>query len=136
MRGNINCIVLIDDDHANNFSNKRLIDRSGVCDMVKVYDNGENALIYLHEESLKGKESPEIIFIDIKILTIKRLEFLEAFKGLNFRNKDKVFIVGLTNSPYSSELKRSIGTGCNLIVHKPLILGTLKGIVRQYKNKR
>ena len=136
MRGNVNCIVLIDDDHANNFSNKRLIDRSGICDSVKVYDNGENALVYLHNESLKGKESPEIIFIDIKMLTINRLEFLETFKNLNFRNKDKVLIVGLTNSPYSSELRKSIGTGCNLIVQKPLLLGTLKGIVSQYKNKR
>jgi CheY-like chemotaxis protein len=99
----IDCILLVDDDFATNFINKKILQKAEVTDQIQVALNGKEAIDYL---SRKGKfESndnqfplPQLILLDINMPVMDGWDFIEAFQNLDLENKEDISIVMLSSS--------------------------------------
>jgi CheY-like chemotaxis protein len=106
MRNKLNCIMLIDDNEDDNFIHQIVLKRADVCHKIQVAESGTEALEYLK----KGKDIPELIFLDINMPKMNGWEFLEEYKLLNPDQKAEVVVIMLSTSvnPADKEKAHSI----------------------------
>lgn len=101
MENILNCILLVDDDMATNFINKKILQKNNIANHINVALNGKEAIDYLCKQ---GKfestdiEQPQLILLDINMPVMDGWEFIESYQNLNFENKDKIVIVMLSSS--------------------------------------
>jgi CheY-like chemotaxis protein len=103
MENKLNCILLIDDDFATNFINKKIIQKVNIFEQIEVALNGKEALDYLSNkgkfESIDNKyPKPQLILLDINMPVMDGWEFIEAYKNLDLVNKENIVIVMLSSS--------------------------------------
>ena len=103
----VNCILLIDDNEADNVFHKIRITKADVTNHIEVATSGNAALDYIKKAGEPGQAEtnpkPDIIFLDINMPGMNGFEFLEEYKKLDERLKSKVIIVMLTNSLGSTD---------------------------------
>lgn len=131
----VNCILLVDDNPADNHFHKINISESGICDHVEVANDGNAALEYLKKSfSMSNKfPKPDIIFLDINMPGMDGFEFLEEYKKLADKYKSKVLIIMLSTSLNPDDQKKALSY--EEIVefqNKPLEVETLQKIVEKY----
>lgn len=124
-----NSIMLIDDDKINNFLNERLLKKVGAFDKINIFQDGEAALDFLKKELDQGKDCPELMFIDINMPMVNGIEFLETYHTLNFKNKERVNLVGLTTSLRASDIDKLKALNCRFILNKPLTKTSLSSLL-------
>ncbi|SFU46297.1 Response regulator receiver domain-containing protein [Pustulibacterium marinum] len=90
-------ILLVDDDIATNFINKKIINDSHCAEHVDAVTSGKAALDYLVSKT-ENLDQPELIFLDINMPAMNGWEFLEEYKKLKDSQKAKIIIVMLTTS--------------------------------------
>lgn len=103
MENKLNCILLVDDDIATNFINKKIIQKANIIEHIQVALNGKEALDYLCNqgkfESIENKyPQPQLILLDINMPVMDGWEFMEAYQNLNIANKENIVIVMLSSS--------------------------------------
>jgi CheY-like chemotaxis protein len=133
----INCILLIDDNPADNEFHKIRITKADVCNHIHVALSGPEALEYIKKagESPQSEDypKPDLIFLDINMPGMNGFEFLEEYKKLEPKLKSKVVIVMLTNSLNPDDQKRAMATKeVSEFQNKPLSVQTLKETVEKY----
>lgn len=128
MEGLPNSVMLIDDDKINNFLNERLLKKLGSFDEINIFQDGESALSFLQKELQEGKDCPELMFIDMNMPVINGIEFLETYHTLDFKNKDKVNLIGLTTSLRTSDIDKLKSLNCKYILNKPLTKNSLSSL--------
>jgi len=128
----IKSILLVDDDSINNFINEKLIKRLDIAEEVKVVLNGEEALNLLNGIIDSGKKCPELILLDINMPVMDGFEFLEAYKSLDFPDKDSIVIVMLTTSTNPLDIKKLKDSGVFGYVNKPLTDEKLSNILNEH----
>ena len=126
-----NNILLIDDDKINNFLNEKLLRKVGTFDNISIFLDGESALHFLQKEAAKGNESPELIFVDINMPIMNGIEFLENYHHIEFKNKEKVTLIGLTTSLRPSDIEKLQELKCKLILNKPLTKNSLHLLITE-----
>jgi len=99
----LNCILLIDDDLATNFINKRIIQKADISEHIQVALNGKEAIDYLckkgnFESDTNEFPQPQLILLDINMPVMDGWEFIEAYKKLDTVNKEEITIVMLSSS--------------------------------------
>ena len=98
----LNCILLIDDDLATNFINKRILQKANLTEYIHVTLNGKEALEYLSKkgefESITEYPQPQLILLDINMPVMDGWEFIEAYQNLEIENKEDITIVMLSSS--------------------------------------
>ena len=99
----LDCVLLVDDDFATNFINKRVIQKANITKHIQVALNGKEAIDYLCKqgkfESIDNEyPRPELILLDINMPVMDGWEFMQAFKELNLENKENISIVMLSSS--------------------------------------
>ncbi|SHF92412.1 Response regulator receiver domain-containing protein [Flavobacterium fluvii] len=98
----LNCILLIDDDLATNFINKRILQKANLTDYIHVALNGKEALEYLSKkgnfESIVDYPQPQLILLDINMPVMDGWEFIETYRNLDIENKEDITIVMLSSS--------------------------------------
>src|SRR3569832_787177 len=97
----INCILLVDDNPADNEFHKIIINESDVCDQVKIATNGRNALDYLIRSGKEGAvdfPKPDLIFLDINKPGMNGFEFLDEYHKLDANLKSRIVIIMLSTS--------------------------------------
>ena len=87
-------ILLVDDDHSNNFLNKIFIDHLDLNIEVDIVLNGKEALHHIQTSLIK----PCLLILDIRMPVMDGWEFLEAFHELEEEIKDQIVIVMITIS--------------------------------------
>lgn len=132
----INCILLVDDNPADNEFHKIIINDSHVCDEVKIATNGKNALEYIIKSGNGDSPDfpkPDLIFLDINMPGMNGFEFLEEYHKLDGKLKSKIVIIMLSTSlnPDDAERARRIEEVTEFM-NKPLMVETLQSTVEKY----
>ena len=99
----LNCVLLVDDDFATNFINKKIIQKANITEHIQVALNGKEALDYLcNKGKFESTDSefpkPQLILLDINMPVMDGWEFIEAYKSLDLTNKGNIAIVMLSSS--------------------------------------
>jgi len=78
MKGELDCILLIDDDSTVNFLHQSLIHDQHLTKNLLIAETGEEALKLLNQSTVK----PGIIFLDLNMPKMDGWEFIEAYKKI------------------------------------------------------
>lgn len=103
MEKKLNCILLIDDDFATNFINKKIVQKANIAEHIQIALNGKEAIEYLsHTGNLAQgtiHPQPELVFLDINMPVMDGWEFIKAYKNLiPDKRKEEIRIIMLTSS--------------------------------------
>jgi CheY-like chemotaxis protein len=132
----LECVLLVDDDEATNFINKRIVALSDVNVQVEVTCNGQEALDYLtYSGPYKNRDirQPGIIFLDINMPKMNGWEFLNEYKALPLHKKSKIVISMLTTSMNpDDETKAKEFPEINTFLRKPLTIENIKRLVENF----
>ncbi len=123
MSNKLNCILLVDDDKATNFLNKRLLTKMGIAYDIQVVRNGVEAMTYLNDAAnhLEGFTLPELILLDLNMPLVNGWEFLEQYATLPEAFKNNIHILMLTTSLREADTERAVQMpGIKGLIHKPL----------------
>lgn len=104
MRKKLNCILLIDDNDADNHYHQIIIEQMNITESVQIAENGLEALAFLKKEN---QVAPELIFLDINMPKMNGWEFLDEYKNLDAQQKAEIVIVMLTTSANPDDIKRA-----------------------------
>ena len=63
----IRAISIIDDDPITVFGIKKMLNLINVCDDIRTFGNGKEAIDHINELLMQDKPIPEVIFLDINM---------------------------------------------------------------------
>jgi len=92
----VDTTVLIDDSDIDLFIQRRFLEVYQFSKKLISYKSAEEALAWLN--AMNGELPPDIIFLDLNMPNIDGFAFLESFKKLPEKIRDKSRIVVLTSS--------------------------------------
>lgn len=138
----IKCILLIDDNPADNTFHKINIAEADVCDYVAVATNGREALSYLMKSGEPDSSSdsasfpkPDIIFLDINMPGMNGFEFLDEYEKLDEKIKSSIVIIMLSTSLNPEDEKRAMSyKEVAEFQYKPLTAELFAETVKKYFN--
>jgi len=125
--------MLIDDDVANNYLNKRTIGKLDCTEHIEVAKNGQIALELLEKGLKMGHCLPELIFLDINMPVMDGWEFLEEFGKLEPFNAFQVKIIMLTTSLNPADRAKAENIKeISGFINKPLRESFVKQILKEH----
>ncbi len=92
----VDTTVLIDDSDIDLFIQRRFLEVYHFSKKQISYKSAEEALAWL--SALNGELPPDVIFLDLNMPNVDGFQFLESFKNLSQKIRDKSRIVVLTSS--------------------------------------
>lgn len=98
MKKKLNCILLVDDNDADNYYHEIVINDFGCAEEVVAVQSGKAALDYLKSIENGNHPQPDLIFLDINMPAMNGWEFLEEYKKLDVIQQGKIVVVMLTTS--------------------------------------
>ena len=126
----VNCILLIDDNEADNLFHSRTIRKADACNHLQVVTSGEEALDYLAKSGTEQFPRPDLIFLDINMPGMNGFEFLEEYAKLDPKVKSKMVVFMLTSSLMPEDSEKAMKTGeVSEFLNKPLTVQMVHNIV-------
>ncbi len=133
----INCILLVDDNVADNVFHEIIIKEADVCNHIKIAISGQEALDYIiKSEEINQSENfpkPNIVFLDINMPGMNGFEFLEEYKKLDEKYRSAIIMIMLTTSLNPADKKRTLENNeVTQFLNKPLTVEMLHEIMKKY----
>lgn len=133
----INCILLIDDNPADNYYHEYIIKDTGLCNYIKFATNGIEGLSYIKKAWEHNQTDynpvPDVLFLDINMPRMNGFEFLEEYKKFDDDLKSTTNVIVLTSSPNPDDRKKALKyTDVKGYHVKPLSIEILQEIIEQY----
>lgn len=127
-------ILLVEDDEATNYVNKRIIAKMGCTENLHIAYDGVEALELLTRPNPDGSFlQPELIFLDINMPRMNGWEFLDMYAILPPQQKGENVIVMLTTSLNPSDKAKADAIGeVDDFHHKPLEELMMTEIIQKY----
>jgi CheY-like chemotaxis protein len=131
----LTCILLVDDDETTNFVNQLLLEDLEVTQKVLLALNGREALEVVKRQCGEGS-CPQLILLDINMPVMNGFEFLEAYQGLEFSQKQSVVILMLTTSMNPGDVERLREKPIWGVLNKPLTKEMVEDLLYQHFNRQ
>ncbi|MEO0468171.1 MAG: response regulator [Bacteroidota bacterium] len=133
MMQNLGCVLLIDDNEADNFFHQLVIEGTGFHGKLVVHEHATEALSYLQNLQQTEYVRPDIIFLDINMPGMNGWDFLHAYEQLPAEQKGRIVVVLLSTTLTQADREKvahlpSIDAFCQ----KPLQEADLKELVEKY----
>src|SRR5687767_335242 len=128
-------LLIIDDDAICSFINTRVAQTSGIFREILSVHNGQDALDFLQTVANGDGKSPDVILVDLNMPVINGFDFITAFHGLQFFNKQNIGVVVLTSSIEPKDIERARSLGIRHYLQKPLTVNALQTTVFSLKNQ-
>ena len=133
----VNCILLVDDNPADNVFHNIYIMKADVCNHIEVATDGRKALDYIikagEPDQFEEFPKPELIYLDINMPGMNGFEFLEKYHKLEERLKSKIMIVMLSTSLNPDDKKRALDSKeVTEFQNKPLTVEMIRETVDKY----
>ncbi|MBF03963.1 MAG: response regulator [Flavobacterium sp.] len=100
-------LTLVDDDDVFVFLTKKTIEQTHLVDLIRVFNNGMDALNFLKENKDNIVELPEIIFLDLSMPIMNGWQFLEEYTKLNPYIGKKISIYICSSSISQDDITRA-----------------------------
>lgn len=113
-------VLLVDDDSISNFIHLRLMSRSYKDIDVAQVRNGQEAMEYLRDCTLRVQEIPDLIFLDLHMPIMDGIEFMKAFKKLSLQYKENIQIIVISALCTPSDKITMLDLGIKTFLTKPL----------------
>lgn len=117
----IKSLTLIDDDDVFVFLTKKVIEETNLVDLIKVFENGLDAINYLKENVNNTEFLSEVILLDLSMPIMNGWQFLDEFTLLNPKigKKITIYICSSSISPDDVSRAKSISEVTDYII-KPI----------------
>jgi CheY-like chemotaxis protein len=122
-------ILLVDDDSIANFLIERIVQSTGLARNIFKALNGREALQVFEKHTTSELPVPEVVLLDLNMPIMNGFEFLQAYRNLEFQNKDHVLIILVTSSNNPSDIEQARQLGIKYYLTKPISAETIKGII-------
>lgn len=103
----ISKIMLIDDDEIHSNLCYELILKSGITQSVSIYNDAEEALEFIRENTSRPDVLPDLIFLDINMPFMDGWEFLDAYESLKPEVNKHIVLILLTSSVYKNDIEKA-----------------------------
>ncbi|WP_324672148.1 response regulator [Hymenobacter sp. GOD-10R] len=110
-------VLLVDDDVAGNFLNRRLLERMRVAEHLHTAESGYEALTWLGQENMT---SPSLLLLDVRMPGMSGMQFLEAYQPQRQEQAQPTVVIMLTTAMDSRDLLRLDELQIDGLVSKPL----------------
>lgn len=128
----IKTLTLVDDDEIFVFLTKKAIQQTKLVDLIKVFDNGLDALLFLEENKGKVDILPEIILLDLSMPIMDGWQFLDAFSKINpiIGKKIPIYICSSSITPDDVARAKTINEVTDYII-KPITKDKLIDVIKR-----
>ncbi len=121
--------LLIDDNEVDNYISQHIILKSKMSEKVTVKSSALEALEYLHTLKSNPEESPDLIFLDIRMPEMDGFGFLDEFNKFPDAIKNHCIIYMLTSSNDSNDITKSLQYPIvKKYLNKPLSMSILQSL--------
>ena len=107
MKKILQCVMLIDDDHDDNYFHERAIRQLNDTTAIVVRNTGHEALTYLKLQNDRIDPHPDLIFLDINMPGMNGWEFLNEYNKLKKELQGLAIIIMLTTSDNEEDIARA-----------------------------
>lgn len=125
-------LTLVDDDEVFVFLTTRMLEKYQLVDLIKIFDNGYEALVFIKENRDNIESLPDIILLDLSMPIMDGWQFLDEFVKINPKigKKITVFICSSSISPDDVARAKAINAVSDFII-KPM---TKEKLIEMLKN--
>lgn len=131
----LNCILLVDDNPADNEFHKIIIRKAGVCNQIKMVPDGEAALSYIKKSGEPNQSEefpkPDLILLDINMPRMNGFEFIMEYQKLDANLRSGVSMAMLTTSLNPEDKKRATNYEIGTFIVKPLTVEMVHKIIEK-----
>lgn len=133
----VNCILLVDDNPADNEFHIIQLKKAGVCNHIQVVTDGDKALSYIKKSGESDQPDqypkPDLIFLDINMPRMNGFEFLEEYQKFDEELKSRGVIVMLTTSLNPDDLNTAMTIKeIRHFKNKPLTVTAIQEIIDKF----
>ena len=100
-------LTLVDDDDIFVFLTKKVVEKTNLVDLIKVFGNGLDAINFIKENRDNVDVLPEIILLDLSMPIMNGWQFLEEFAKLNPSIGKKITIYICSSSISHDDITRA-----------------------------
>lgn len=125
-------LALVDDDDVFVFLTTRMLEKYNLVDLIKIFENGYDALAFIKENLGNIEALPDIILLDLSMPIMDGWQFLDEFVKINLKigKKITIYICSSSISPNDIARAKAISAVSDFII-KPM---TKEKLIEMIKN--
>jgi len=122
--------IVVDDSKLDCFIAEKIIQNTGKCETVKVFQQASDALSHIKGADTSGTT---VVFCDIQMPVMNGFEFVENFENLDADLKQNYHIYMLSSSINENDIAKVKGySSVKHFLNKPLTNDTILAVLEEY----
>lgn len=124
-------LTLVDDDDVFVFLTTKMLEQSKLVDLIKIFDNGYDALVFLKENMDNVEVLPDVILLDLSMPIMDGWQFLEEYVKIHpvIGKKITIYICSSSISPDDINRAKAINEVSDFII-KPMTKDKLMEMIK------